>query len=168
MIDRSFKTCNSWNAFHNDIEKIKSKLFGNAYPPFLINKVIGKYLGHRFSSNQNLLKDTSDVYYFKLPYFGKLSHHIKNKLSKLWKEFCKENFNIELTFNSFKIKYYFSYKDPIPDCSKSFPGHKFFCGSYSSSYIVETVIILKLGLRKITKRITSLIFLNTYTLLWLV
>ena len=152
MIDRSFKTCNSWNTFHNDIEKIKYKLFGNAYPPFLINKVIGKYLEHRFSSNQNLLKDTSDFYYFKLPYFGKLSHHIKNKLSKLWKEFCKENFNIELTFNSFKIKDYFSYEDPIPDCSKSFPGHKFTCGSYSSSYIVETYYCFKARIEEHIKK----------------
>ena len=33
----------------------------NAYPPFLIDKVIKKYLNYKFSSNQNQLKDTSDV-----------------------------------------------------------------------------------------------------------
>ena len=49
--------CNSWNSFHNNI---KSNLIKNANPPFLINKVIKKYLGHRFSSNQNQLKETSD------------------------------------------------------------------------------------------------------------
>ena len=27
LIDRSFKICNSWNYFHNDIENIKSNLF---------------------------------------------------------------------------------------------------------------------------------------------
>ena len=37
---------------------------------------------YKFSSNQNQLKDKSDVHYFKLPYIGKLSHNIKNKLSK--------------------------------------------------------------------------------------
>ena len=26
LIDRSFKTCNNWNSFHNDIEKLKSNL----------------------------------------------------------------------------------------------------------------------------------------------
>ena len=36
-----------------------------------------------FSSNQNQLKDKSGVHYFKLPYIDNLSHHIKNKLSKL-------------------------------------------------------------------------------------
>ena len=87
LIDRSVKICNNWNSFHNDIENIKSNLIKNAYPPFLIDKVIKKYLDYKFSSNQNQLKDKSDVHYFKLPYIGNLSHHIKSKLSKLCKEF---------------------------------------------------------------------------------
>ena len=51
--------------------------FVNAYPPFLIDKVIKKYLDYKFSSKQTQLKDKSDVDYFKLPYIGNLSHHIK-------------------------------------------------------------------------------------------
>ena len=105
LIDRSFKICNNWNRLHNDIENIKSNLITNAYPPFLIDKVIKRYLGHKFSINKNQLKGTPDVYYFKLPYIS--------KLSKLCKEFCKNNFNVKLVFNSFKIKNYFSCKDPF-------------------------------------------------------
>ena len=137
MIDRSFKICNNWKFFHNDIENINSNLIKNAYPPFLNDKVIKKYLDYKFSSNQTQLKDKSDVHYFKLPYIGNLSHHIKNKLSKLCKGFYKENFNIKLVFNSFKIKNYFSYNDPIPNDSKSFLVYKFTCASCSSSYIGE-------------------------------
>ena len=78
------------------------------------------------------------THYFKLPYIANLSHHIKKKLLKLCKEFCKENFNIKLVFNSFKIKNYFAYKDPIPNDLKSFLVYKFTCASCSSSYIGET------------------------------
>ena len=53
LIDRLFKICNNWNSFHNDIENIKSNLINNAYPPFLIHKVIKKYLDYKFSTNQN-------------------------------------------------------------------------------------------------------------------
>ena len=53
LIDRLFKICNNWNSFHNDIENIKSNLIKNAYLPFLIDKVIKKYLDYKFSSNQN-------------------------------------------------------------------------------------------------------------------
>ena len=97
-----------------------------------------KYLNYKFSKNQNQLKDTFDFHYIKLPYMGNLSHHIKNKLSKLGKEFCKENLNIKLVFTSFKIKNYFSYKDPIPDDLKSFLVYKFICAPCSSSYIGKT------------------------------
>ena len=63
---------------------------------------------------------------------------MKNKLSKLCKEFCKENVNTKLVFNSFKIKNYFSYKDPIANDLKSFLVYKFTSASCSSSYIGET------------------------------
>ena len=100
----------------------------------------------------NQLKDTSDVYYFKLPYVGKLLHHIKNKLSKLYKEFCKENFNVKLVFNSFKIINYFSYEDPIPDDLKSFLVYKFTFASCSSSYIGETCRHFKTRIEKHIKK----------------
>ena len=57
---------------------------------------------------------------------------------RLCKEFCKENFNIKLGFDSFTVKNYFSHKDPIPNDLKSFLVCKFGCASCSSSYIDET------------------------------
>ena len=66
MPDRSFKICNNWNSFHNDIENIKSNLIKNAYPAFLIDKVIKKHLDYNFSSNQKQLKDKTDVHCIKL------------------------------------------------------------------------------------------------------
>ena len=91
-----FKICNNWKTFHNDIENIKSSLIKNAYPPFLINKVIKKNLNYKVSKNQ-----TKHLNYHITATF---SYHIKNKLSKLCKEIGKENLNINLVFNSFKIK----------------------------------------------------------------
>ena len=104
------------------------------------------YIDYKFSSNQNQLKDKSDVHYFKLPYIGNLSHHIKNKLSKLCKEFCKENFNIKPVFNSFKIKNYFSYKDPIPTDFKSFLVYKLLVLAVVLAILAKLIIILKLRL----------------------
>ena len=37
----------------------------DAYPPFLINKVIKNYLDYIFSGNQIQLNERSDVHYFK-------------------------------------------------------------------------------------------------------
>ena len=117
-----------------------------------MDKVIKKYLDYKFSSNQNQLKDKSDVHYFKLPYIGNLSHHIKNKLLKLCKEFCKETFNIKLVFNSFKIKNYFAYKDPIPNDLKSFLVYKFICASCSSSCTGKTCCHFKTRIEEHIKK----------------
>ena len=91
-----------------------------------------------FLVTKNQVKDTSDVHYIKLSYSGKLLHHIKSKLSKLCKKFCKENFNIKLVLTSFKSKSYFWYKDPILDDVKSFLVHIFTCATCSFSYIGES------------------------------
>ena len=143
MIDSSFKICNNWDCLHNNLESIKSNLIKNVYLLFVIDKVIKRYVDHKFSSNQNQLKDTSDIYYFKLPYGGNLYHHIKNKISKLCKQFCKENFDIKLVFNSFQIKNYFSYKDPIPGDLKFFLLYEFTFARCSSSYIGESCLHFK-------------------------
>ena len=153
MIDRLFKICNNWNSFHNDIENIKSNLIKNAYPPFLIDKVIKKYLDYKFFSNQNQLKDKSDSHYFKLPYIGNFSHHIKNKLPKFCKEFYNENFNIKLVFNWFKIENYFSWKDPISNDLNSFLVYKFTCANCISTYIGKTCLHFKTRVEGISKRI---------------
>ena len=149
LIDRSFKICNNWNSFHNDIESIKSNLIKNAYPPFLINNVIKKYLNYKFSSNQNQLKDISDVHYFKLPYIRNLLHHIKNKFWKLCKGFCKENFNINLLFASLKIKMIFLIKTQF---LKSFLVYEFTCASCSSSYIGLTCCHFKTRIQEHKKK----------------
>ena len=104
--------------------------------------------------------------------FISLNYHIletfhtisKNKLSKLCKEFCKKNFNIKLVFKSFKTKNYFSYKDPIPHGLKSFLVYiNLLLLAVVLAILTKLVVILKLELRSILKRITSLIFLNIYT-----
>ena len=91
---------------------------------------------------------------------------MKIKLSILSIEFCRENFSIKLVFSSFKIKNYVPYKDPIPNDLKSFLVYKSTCASCSSGYIGKTCRhfkTLKLGLRSISKTITTVIFLNICT-----
>ena len=77
---------------------------------------------------------------------------MKNKLSKVCKEFCEENFNIKLVFNSFKVKNYFSYKHLIPNDLKSFLVYKFTCAICSSSYIGETCRHFKIKIEEHIKK----------------
>ena len=87
---------------------------------------------------------------FKLPYIGNLSHPIKNELSKLCEEFCKEN--VKLVFNLFKIRNCFSYKDPIPNDLKFFRVYKFTGAGCSSYYIGETCLHFKTRIEEYIKK----------------
>ena len=60
--------------------------------------------------------------------------------------------NIRLVFTSFKNKYYFSHKDPIPDDLKCFLIYKFTCVSCSSSYTGETCCHFKTRIEEHMKR----------------
>ena len=81
-----------------------------------------------------------------------MSHYMKNKLLKRCKEFCKENVNIKVVFTSFKIKNYFSYKDPISDDLKSFLVYRFTSASCSSSYIGKTCCHFKTKIEEHIKK----------------
>ena len=97
LIDRLFEISNNRNSFHNYIENIKSSLIKSAYPPFVINKVIKKYFDYKFSSNQNQLKDKSDVHYFILPYiFHTISTCFDSYNSLSFKIIDKTNYKFDL------------------------------------------------------------------------
>ena len=70
----------------------------------------------------------------KLPHIGKYSQQVQKKLSKICKQFCKDD---DLALTSFKINNYFSTKDKAPYFLKSLLVQKFFCTRCSSCYIGE-------------------------------
>ena len=59
---------------------------------------------------------------------------------------------MKLVFNSFKIKIYFLYENPIPDDLKSFLVYQFTCARCSSSYIGETCHHLKTRIEEHIKK----------------
>ena len=76
----------------------------------------------------------------------------KINFQNLAKSFVKNIFIIKLAFGLFKIKNYFSYKDPIPNDLKPFLVYKFTCASCSSSYIGETCRHFKTRIEKHIKK----------------
>ena len=59
---------------------------------------------------------------------------------------------MKLVFNSFKIKNYFAYKNPIPNDLKSFLVYKFTCANCSSSYTGETCCHFKTRIEEHIKK----------------
>ena len=92
--------------------------------------------------------------FITLNYHISATYHTISKIDfrNFANKFCKKNFNIKLVFNSFRIKNYFSYKDPIPDDLKSFLVYKFTCASCSFSYVGETCHHFKTRIKEHIKK----------------
>ena len=56
FVDRLYKINNTWSGFHNDMEKTKSILQKNLFPPDLIDKVVRNYLSDQYNSKESLNK----------------------------------------------------------------------------------------------------------------
>ena len=81
FVDRLCKISNTWSGFHNDMEKTKSILQKNLFPPDLIDKVVRNYLNDQYNSKESPKK--KEGCYFKLPYVGFFfqTHSQQNKKS---------------------------------------------------------------------------------------
>ena len=136
FVDRLYKINNTWSGFHNDMEKTKSILQKNLFPPDLIDKVVRNYLSDLYNSKESLNK--KEERYFKLPYVGFFSRHTHNKIKGIIKKLCKDQVSVNLVFVPYKIGSMFSTKDKIPSFLKSMVVYKFVCASFNACYVGET------------------------------
>jgi hypothetical protein len=160
LVDRTFRINNNWFTFDKDIKDLTKTLCRNAFPPNLVEKVIRKYLNHKFQqgTTEDEAKEVLETRYFKLPYIGSHSTILKKKVMNVVKKFC-DGIDVRLVFVSTKIKDSFSCKDSFQSFShKSMVIYKFECTGCKSSYIGETERHLSVRIQEHFKNKTSHIF----------
>ena len=105
----------------------------------MIRNIIGKYLLKKLDNTPcQTPKNKTIISYFKLPYIGLFSSTIQQNLNKLVKRYCKDSINVKLVFTVCKVKDYFSQKDALPSCFKSFVVYKFTCARCNACYVGQT------------------------------
>ena len=73
-----------------------------------------------------------------LPYLGKLSLEIRNRLRKYVNKYTS-NCSLMVIFNSGRrLRNIFKFKDTLPDALQSFVVYRYSCGTCNSSYIGKT------------------------------
>ena len=139
LVDRTFKINNTWIGFDVDIKKLTSVLCKNMFPIKMIENIIGKYLSKKIVSSETPeTEKETNLGYFKLPYIGRYSNMVKHRLNSLIKRYCKDGIDIKLVFTGCKVKDYFSQKDRLPECFKSFVVYKFSCARCNACYVGKT------------------------------
>ena len=112
------------------MEKTKSMLQRNLFPPELIGKVVKNYLSDQCNSKESLNK--TEGRFFKLPYVGLFSRHTHNKIKEIIKKLCKDEVSVNVVFVPYKIGIMFlaNYKSIVV--------YKFVCASSNACYVGET------------------------------
>ena len=57
LVDRTYKISNNWFSFDVGIKELIKTLGRNAYPPYLINNTVKRYLHQKYSQNENKVED---------------------------------------------------------------------------------------------------------------
>ena len=162
LLDRIFKISSTKSGFDKDVDKLKDCLARNSFPNKVTDRIIKKFLDNKMTPTNVLADETRPVLeearYFKLPYIGDFSKITRDKIAKLITKFCKKGINAKLVFNTCKIKEYFTSKDKMPDCFKSFVVYTFVCARCKSCYVGRTHRHVNTRIAEHLKDINSSIF----------
>ena len=77
LVDRTFKSYNTWIGFHNNIKELTNILGKNQFPSSLVNRTVKQYLSNFVASPLRTSAATSSneirTHYYKLPFVGPFS-----------------------------------------------------------------------------------------------
>ena len=136
LIDRVYKISYNRIIFNFEMKKVKEYLGKNSYPPHLVEKQLNKYL-RKVEIAREKSKDDENITYMKLPYIGKYSKTVQDKIMALCSNLCKKT-NIKIVFTSNKISSFFSTKDKMPSELRAGVIYKFQCAGCNACYVGET------------------------------
>ena len=138
LVDRACKINSKDQTLKSDIKFIQKTLQQNSYP----QNILARFMSSNLSITEPvpstpIINETTPRYY-KLPFIGKYSTQVSEKIKILIKKYCKPTTNIRLIFTSAKISSYFSLKDAITKHMTPYIVYKFICANCNDCYIGET------------------------------
>ena len=138
LLFRIYSICSDWSKIHLEIVNLKKIMLKNNFPSRFADRCINHFLEKLFVKKEIVLTVPKKVINISLPYLGKNSLKMRDKLTKLGNTFspmCK----IQVMFNSGKrLGSFFGFKDKVPLNCRSLILYKFTCSSCNSAYIGKT------------------------------
>ena len=136
LLYRCFHLSSTSEIFHREVENLRGILRKNSYPTEFIDQCIAAFLNKIYKTPApKVEKQTTTVI---LPFLGKLSLEIRNRLRKYTKKYVKDC-DLKIIFRSQRrLKSLFRFKDTLPQCFQSCVLYRFTCRVCNDSYIGKT------------------------------
>ena len=120
---------------HFEFSCIKDILFHNGFSAKFIDTYTGKKLQKLINPLPSKVTVNKATIYFSLPYMGKSSFSLRNKLSKLLQEFYPQVSPRVIFRPKCVLQKFFKFKDTVPKELQSSVVYKYTCSCCSATYI---------------------------------
>lgn len=137
LLYRAFRLCSNWNLIHMEIAFIRSMLLRNAYPGWLLDRVI-KLAVSQFVNPIVKCGPRKEPLYIGLPFLGKSIMPLRTAVLRICKEFIPTKDIIIYHKPGRRISSFFRIKDATPLDMRSCVVYQYTCAECQSSYIGQT------------------------------
>ena len=141
LLYRCYHLTSSSQLFHKEVERLREILAKNAYPLEFIDQCITSFLNKQYKKKSTVATATVEpkTITVMLPFLGKVSLEIRNRLRKYVKKYVSNCCKLEVIFRSQRrLKSFFSFKDLLPTSLQSYIIYRYTCRTCNGSYIGKT------------------------------
>ena len=134
LLYRSFELVSDYQQLDKEIKNLKSILKRNCYPEGFVDKVIFRFLGQKFTPKPLIHTVARMKVRIVLPYLGKTSLTIKNKLRTLFRMIPSCQLEV-IHQTTYRMGNMFRFKDCLPKSLITDFVYHFKCRSCAASYV---------------------------------
>ena len=135
---RAYNICSNYFHLHEELNFIKEMLFKNGFNKGFADIYIGKCLQSLLHPKIPKTTVNKAVLYFPITFMGKSSFTLKNKISKLMKEFYPQT-TVRVILKPYNtIQGFFRFKDQVPIKLQSSVIYKYNCHCCNAMYYGQT------------------------------
>ena len=136
LLFRCQQLTSSSQKFHEEVMRLRSILAKNSYPLEFVDQCVNAFLNKKYKRPVHTVEKRTEM--IVLPYLGKLSLEIRNRLKKYVNKHVS-NCKLLVIFRSQRrLSSMFRYKDMMPSNLQSYIIYRYKCGTCNSSYIGKT------------------------------
>jgi len=137
LVSRAFQLCSTWALFHLEIDSVRSMLLRNAYPSWLLDRIIKNSLSNFLNPNVKFGPNKERLY-IGMPFLGKHTDSLRKTIKEICKQFIPHKDVIIYFKPGLRVSNFFRVKDVTPLELRSSVVYEFVCAGCQSCYIGKT------------------------------
>jgi hypothetical protein len=142
LCHRAINICSSYKEILKELDSLTKRFQRNHYPKSILHKLMSTMFNQQYSCNFDrtiapTVKPPKLIFCTK--FYGRISLFLSKQLKRLCHQFFKiPGKSIIFSYNTFKMKSLFKYKEALPDALHASVVYKFQCSSCNATYVGQT------------------------------